>query len=123
MSRAYPGDVVACDKGVLKHVGVVISENRVLHNTPERGEHISSLFDFCQGRPYEIRRTPAHLCQVVLHNASIIAISPRQYDVIVNNCEHTATRALGLEPQSQQLAIALLIISGLSLLFYLSRRA
>ncbi len=115
-----PGDLLLCDKGLFKHVGVVVI-NGILHNTPEKGEHISTLFDFCRGRPYRLIEVPIGLRQLIVANASWIAAYPRRFDAISNNCEHTATRALGRKPHSPTVAALFTVAIGAALVYLMLR--
>lgn len=117
-----PGDLVICQKGPFTHVGVVTAGGYILHNKPGLGEHVSTLADFSHGAPHKILHTPAHLRQIVVVNAARIAADPREYDALLNNCEHTVARAMGLQAHSPQLAFALTLAIGAGLLFLLSRR-
>jgi hypothetical protein len=55
-SGLRPGDVVSRPKGPVTHVGVVVDGGGVLHNTPGRGEHVSSVAAFAAGRPLRVER-------------------------------------------------------------------
>ena len=44
-----PGDIVARRKWLVMHKGVVLGDGRILHNTPWRGEHVSSEREFRAG--------------------------------------------------------------------------
>ena len=121
MNHVQPGDIVVRDKGAFRHLGIVVHGGMVLHNTPELGEHISSMHEFCQGKPYRIFHMPNGFRWVVLANASRIAAYPRRYDVVSNNCEHTVTRALGQQPHSLQLALILMLGAVAALIFLASK--
>ena len=45
-----PGDILSRRKGVVMHRGVALGNGQVLHNTPSRGEHISSVEEFRAGQ-------------------------------------------------------------------------
>ena len=117
MNHIQPGDIVVRDKGAFRHLGIVVNGGMVLHNTPELGEHVSSLRDFCQGKPYRVIQIPAAFRWIVLDNASRIAAYPRRYDAVSNNCEHTVTQALGQQPHSSQLTAVLLLGAAAALLY------
>src|SRR6266705_3384569 len=117
MNHMQPGDIVVRDKGPCRHLGIVINGDLVLHNTPELGEHVSSMHAFCQGKPYRVFHIPNAFRWVVLANASRIAAYPRRYDAVSNNCDHTVTRALGQQPHSLQLALVLMLGAAAALLY------
>ena len=45
-----PGDVISRRKGVFMHRGIVLEDGSVLHNTPMRGRHTSSLEEFSKSK-------------------------------------------------------------------------
>jgi len=94
MSRYLPGDVVARRKGLVMHHGVVLADGRILHNTPRRGEHVSTLAEFAKGhRVYRVGSTGARRP----YSAS------RRYNLFTNNCEHTVSRYAEGRASSRQL--------------------
>lgn len=98
MSRLVSGDVVARRKGLVMHKGVLLADGRVLHNTPSRGEHVSSLDDFRRGqRVYRVggRASGRYLAAA--------AVGGRRYNLFTNNCEHTVSRVTEGRSHSQQL--------------------
>ena len=56
MTRYLPGDIVSRRKGMVMHRGIALGDGRVLHNTPFRGEHISSEEEFSAGRRLYVTR-------------------------------------------------------------------
>lgn len=97
--RYLTGDVVARRKGLVMHHGVVLSDGRVLHNTPRRGEHISTLDDFRRGRRvYRVGRAGVGMASLVP-----AAVPLRHYNLFTNNCEHTVSRLTEGRPRSGQL--------------------
>jgi len=118
MNHMQPGDIVVRDKGAFRHLGIVVNGGMVLHNTPELGEHVSSMHEFSRGKPYRVIQIPAAFRWIVLDNASRIAAYPRRYDAVSNNCEHTVTQALGQQPHSVQLAFVLTLGIGAALLYF-----
>ena len=102
MSARVPGDIVSRRKGPVQHRGILLTEDRVLHNTPRKGEHISTFEDFCRGKRARVR----HLATAERERALQYAQAGRQrpYNPFTNNCEHTVTRATDGEARSPQLA-------------------
>jgi len=94
MSRYLPGDVVARRKGLVMHHGVVLADGRILHNTPRRGEHVSSLAEFRSGR---------RIHRVGSTGARGTYSEGRRYNLFTNNCEHTVSRYTRGRPGSDQL--------------------
>ena len=98
MSQFRVGDIVARRKGLVMHKGLMVGADKVLHNTPLRGEHVSSLQDFARGR--RVRRE----AQVQTTVAHAHPQAPRRsYHLLRNNCEHTVYRAVGETARSPQL--------------------
>lgn len=120
-----PGLIVERPKagGFVMHEGVTLPGNHVLHNTPERGEHISSLRTFAQGQPIRVRAPAAgHQPAQTVARAYRIAQRPQSYSVAARNCQHTARDALGLIPESPQ-AQAWLGLGALALVAWGMSRA
>lgn len=103
MSRHSPGDIVSRRKGPVMHRGIMLDDDRVLHNTPFKGEHVSTLEDFCRGKRVRVRHLAAAQRDRALRYAQ--AQRERAYNPFTNNCEHTVTRAAGGAPRSPQLAL------------------
>ena len=102
MTRYLPGDIVSRRKGFVMHRGIALGDGRVLHNTPFKGEHISSEDDFSAGRRMYVTRLDRTARQRALRHASSDDLN-RKYSLFDNNCEHTVTRAIGAEVESPQL--------------------
>jgi len=105
------GDLIVRTKflGLTKHVGVVIGFDQVLHNTPEKGEYISTIQEFGSGFPVTVYRSGASPA-VVIVNASRILANPKEYDVLQRNCEHTATETAYGRSDSPQLKAFLALV-------------
>jgi len=95
------GDVIERRKGPVMHKGVVLPDGRVLHNTPRRGEHVSTLSEFAAGhRVYLSRRT----CDASRARAwSAYPQAGGSYNLFTNNCEHTVSRVAHGRAESPQL--------------------
>ncbi|MBX3706210.1 MAG: hypothetical protein KF911_06185 [Pseudomonadales bacterium] len=99
--RLLPGDIVARRKGPVMHKGVVMPDGRILHNTPARGEHLSSLAEFAAGRTVTVTRNGCGESRARAYRAA-----PRpgaRYHLFANNCEHTVSRTLEGRERSPQL--------------------
>ena len=107
MSAPYviirPGDILKRDKGLHEHVGVAWFDGRVLHNSPRRGEHLSSLDEFAAGRVIRVQPTPARYRDRVRANGGAVLQAPRDYNLLRNNCEHTAHYVVHGRSKSPQL--------------------
>jgi len=98
VSRYQTGDIVARRKGLVMHKGLVMRDGRILHNTPLRGEHISTEEEFRAGRRLRVVRSTT---KSVLSPESHLA--GRGYHLFRNNCEHTVHRASTGRAHSPQL--------------------
>jgi len=109
------GDVLTRPKalGIATHFGVVIAPNAVLQNTPERGEHLTTVQDFSAGKPITVHRTGVHPSIVVARAHNALA-NPQKYDLIQNNCEHTTTKIVQGIAKSSQIAffLTLAVLGG-----------
>ena len=90
------------------HRGIFLDDGQVLHNTPLRGEHISSYAEFRKGKTVYDRGLSERRRQEVLRATG--ESEHRRYNPFTNNCEHTVTRALDGRGRSPQLAS--MLISG-----------
>lgn len=97
------GDILLSERGFYQHVGVSVGNGHVLTNSPTRGEHVTSLSDFSDGKPVSVRKLSAASRMAVVNNVAAVLASPKPYSLIGNNCDHTACKALGLPPTSPQL--------------------
>ena len=126
---AAPLSVIARPKanGPGEHWGVLISGNVVAHNTPERGEHVSTLAEFApQGVVRVVRQVPVERA-----NDSLLRIqaavqcrgAPAAYHPMKNNCQSFANRVTGEAPRSPTAdAIVLVGIAGMLVLAHARSR-
>ena len=104
MSEVLPGDIVLRRKGPVMHQGIALGDDRVLHNTPRHGEHISSMEDFRRGKTVRARRLgEKQRARALRHAQDAAKGGTRRYNVFRNNCEHTVTRATTGKARSSQL--------------------
>lgn len=100
-TRYLPGDVVMRRKGLVMHKGIALGNGQVFHNTPFGGEHVATEGEFLRGRRLHVQRLEPAARHRALQAAR--TNTPRDYDLFVNNCEHTISRALTGEAESPQL--------------------
>ena len=103
MPQARAGDVVSRRKGLVMHKGIALGDGRVLHNTPFRGEHITSESEFRAGRRMYIESSDVEDRARTRRLAESAVYENRNYHLLRNNCEHTVTRVTTGEPRSPQL--------------------
>ena len=101
------GDIIERPKGfgLTRHRGVLLGVDQVLHNTPERGEHLSTLAEFAQKQVVSLyaRCKDVH---AALSRTEKILSDPRKYHLIVRNCDHTVNDVVFGKPSSPQLVLA-----------------
>jgi hypothetical protein len=85
------GDFLSRPKalGLINHFGLVIARDRVLQNTPEKGEHVTTMQEFASGKPVTVQPTGVHP-SLVSSRAREILDNPQKYSLFNRNCEHTA---------------------------------
>jgi beta-xylosidase len=124
MTYASPGDLlirsVNGSMGMIEHFGVMVAENLIYHNTRVAGEHLSDRASFAQGAPVRICRFNARARRDTLRRAHLELQRRRPYNLLVNNCEHTASRVVRGQPCSHQLRRAALIVAAIGLLAWLT---
>ena len=101
MAHYLPGDIVSRRKGPVMHKGIALGDGQVFHNTPLRGEHVSTEREFLRGRRLHVERLDGSERQRVLQAAR--NASSHRYNLFANNCEHTVARARTGVADSQQL--------------------
>ncbi len=100
--RYLPGDIIARRKGLVMHKGIALGDGRVLHNTPLRGEHISTEAEFGAGKRVRVvRRQSRDERRATLERLE--RADRRRYNVLTNNCEHTVHRHADGRGRSPQL--------------------
>lgn len=99
-----PGAVLSRPKagGLIEHEGLYVGSGQVFHNTPERGDHFSTLAEFARNHNMRIRYTDSWLVPAVLSRAQQLARMNRRYDVATYNCQHSVRKALGWTVESPQ---------------------
>ena len=118
--RYQPGEFLRRRKGPVMHTGVSLGDGRVLHNTPGRGEHVSTLEEFAKGKT--LRVSPGSADARMRIQALDEDELQRPYNLFLNNCEHTASRVTAGQPSSPQLKkVAVEALIGAALLLVLRR--
>ncbi len=102
-SRIRPGDIVSRRKGPVMHKGIAVGHNRILHNTPFKGEHICSEAEFSNGRRLYVQSLDVQARRRVLQSHVETGRTSRGYNLLTNNCEHTVSRLAQGRAQSPQL--------------------
>ena len=95
-----PGDILVRRKGMVMHQGIALADGRVLHNTPWRGEHVSSEREFRAGKRLRVKQLDQQARRRALNAAEHAS---RRYNLFTNNCEHTVNRAAKGQATSPQL--------------------
>ncbi|MGH7869227.1 MAG: hypothetical protein ACREP9_16730 [Candidatus Dormibacteraceae bacterium] len=111
-----PGDLLLRPKclGIVQHEGVVIGPNAVLHNTPDKGEHVTTVEDFADGKPVRVYPTSAAPA-TIRARAQQLLYRPRPYDPLTRNCQHTASELIqGCSSSTWIQAIALLLVIAIA---------
>lgn len=120
-SRYLPGDIVTRRKGLVMHKGVALGGGLVLHNTPFKGEHISSERDFSRGNKIGVINMEHKQRQRALNHAYAYERESRSYHLLRNNCEHTVMRATTGNASSPQLKSWMIGLAAATLTFAVTR--
>ncbi|MEX0899280.1 MAG: lecithin retinol acyltransferase family protein [Gammaproteobacteria bacterium] len=94
------GDLIRRRKGLVWHWGVYLGPGRVLHNTPVRGEHVSTMEAYADGETVERFSVQDSDRPTILARAANIAANPKQYSYLWRNCEHTVVSLYSNEERS-----------------------
>jgi len=101
--------------GPMIHFGIAVvdqntGETWVLHNTPAKNEHVGSIDEFAADRPF---RWEELADTTELRQRFVAACSnPKLYDLLANNCQHTANRVAEGVSWSPGLWVAGILIVG-----------
>lgn len=115
------GDILSRPKFPFVHKGVYVGNGLVVHNTPEHGEHVSSVVDFAANQTVSVTPIPQENRNDVMHQAAATLANPKPYDPIVRNCEHTVTRITKGREYSWQLFLVGAAVLGLVLIVFAKR--
>lgn len=102
------GDILYRSKGIVQHVGILIRENQVLHNSPDGNVQISCLSEYSQGKKVKVVSKSLDLLEQkrLIDKAESLLLDAKQYGVITFNCEHLASMIQSGKPTSEQLQAA-----------------
>lgn len=117
------GDLLIRPKffNLVPHEGVFVGRNTVFHNTPVRGEHLSTLEDFAAGQEITAHPTGANQNQVLSRLRQALA-SPKRYNPFSRNCQHSASAVIKGAALSPLAIIVGIVIVGLILWACLAKR-
>lgn len=103
-TQLYPVGIISRPKAGLQHWGVLLSDYRVVHCAPLRGEHVSSSEEFAAGEDITFVRVLAPSDHAeTMNRISHSLRNPKAYDAITNNCQMFANRVTGADPDSPDL--------------------
>lgn len=103
--EALPGDILYRKKIPAIHLGIYLGNDKVFHNNPENGEHISSVSEFADGNKVHVFSVPEKLRHIVLERVNQVMADPDSYSLFFNNCEHTVSNVVYEDKRSIQLRI------------------
>lgn len=115
------GTVLTRPKGPFTHWGVVTELGTVFHNTPERGEHESSLIEFGAGNPISATYRISNL-HGLFTRLRERRTRPRAYDAASWNCEHTVAYLAGSWPRLSQVLVVVLVLAAIVVLVVTLRK-
>ena len=98
------GDKLVRKKLLADHTAIYLGDGKVLHNAPDKGEHLSSFEEFAQGKDVKYYSPDESKRSYILGNAYKILNNPGSYNFFTNNCEHTVTKVTKGKAYSEQLA-------------------
>jgi hypothetical protein len=94
--------------GFVEHVGVFLGNGLVFHNTPERGEHVSTVQEFSAGQPIRVQPKAADAESIIARVRRALE-NPKEYHLLFHNCEDTANETT--EGKAKSPTIAFIIIA------------
>jgi len=85
------------------HKGVALGDGLIWHNTPSKGEHISTEQDFLAGNRLGVINLARAERKRALNHAKSMDRPSASYNLLRNNCEHAVNRATSGTASSPQL--------------------
>lgn len=119
-SNFKPGDIVSTPKfpGV-EHLGIIISETHIAHNSPTKGIVLDSYENFSGNTKIEFKRRPQNPSRTVTR-ALTLTNRGIEYDLFIRNCEHFVTYCEGeTVPNSPQLKFGVTLATIIALFIIL----
>jgi hypothetical protein len=90
--------------GMLNHMGILRPDGLVVHNSPSRGEYVSTVAEFAAGQVIsDCGEIPTAYISTLKKNLAVLAMNQKPYNALNNNCEHLITKLLGGRSRSPQL--------------------
>ncbi len=92
-------------RGPSIHQMILTRSGMIFHNTPDKGEHLTTLDDALAGLPgkrFDIKPEYQEAAYIRLIES---IKNPQAYDAILNNCQHTVNRILTGVAESPTLKI------------------
>jgi hypothetical protein len=105
----------------IDHTGVFLGAGMVFHNTPERGEHVSTVQEFSAGHPIRVQHTGANPATVIARVRKALA-NPKKYNLFFSNCEDSANEATHGKSKSPTVAIIVFLLLSGFIIWCFSRR-
>ncbi|OEE89417.1 hypothetical protein A1OQ_11600 [Enterovibrio norvegicus FF-162] len=105
------GDLLYRSKSLVEHVGIVMKNGQVLHNTPGVGPALTSYEEYSDGKAVKVvssELTPQQQQSLVVRALQIVN-EAREYKLISFNCEQMATKVLYGVASSEQVRSAVLV--------------
>jgi hypothetical protein len=99
------GDTLYRTKGIVKHVGLLIGENQVLHNSPNGNVQVCTWAEYSEGKTVKIVSNSLGPFEKLrlLNQAEQLLKEAKGYGVFTFNCEHLVSLIQSGKPTSKQL--------------------
>ncbi len=116
----YPiGAKLEVNCGLYRHVSLYIGNGYVLHNNRARGEEVVPLHILSEGKEISVASGGAADIASFLHRVRQVLANPKAYNLILNNCEHTASRVRdGIASSPQLFSYGLLVLLATGVFIY-----
>ncbi|MGF1688724.1 hypothetical protein L4C36_18900 [Photobacterium japonica] len=92
--------------GMVAHAGLLLEftcgRQAILHNTPERGAHLSSFEQFAENQKVNVTKEYVSELDTMKQRIINVLSNPKDY-CIFDNCEHLASKVITGVPSSPQL--------------------
>ncbi|WP_143269348.1 C40 family peptidase [Mangrovitalea sediminis] len=85
------GSELSVPQQFYRHVGVYVGLGQVFHNHPERGEEITTVGGFANGRAVSVTESGVLEPMAFMARVHAAISNPASYNLLTRNCEHTAS--------------------------------
>jgi hypothetical protein len=128
VKNPFSGAAIFVNRGLYKHFGIYINDNRIIHFAPDNGYekdqrnayiHVSNLEDFQKNGTIEIDTARAKCSpkEVIARAEHCLGRGKGYYNLVFNNCEHFVRRCqTGVKKSYQVRNVSMIALAGIAII-------